>query len=130
MYTPYIPLYQQYLSAHLHTRLHSSFISIVSIVSFVSLFVSFVSPMIINLFQSTYSPFIPGKPLDFPSFGWDNEYGTETVNVAPFEASKNMVSNGDFFRFVKAGACYIPSPLSPLSIVLSPLHTITLYAST
>jgi 5-histidylcysteine sulfoxide synthase/putative 4-mercaptohistidine N1-methyltranferase len=44
-----------------------------------------------------------GKPRDFPSFGWDNEYGTKTMHVRPFETSKFMISNGEFFDFVKSG---------------------------
>ncbi|MEK6747312.1 MAG: 5-histidylcysteine sulfoxide synthase [Pseudomonadota bacterium] len=44
-----------------------------------------------------------GKPHDFPTFGWDNEYGTETRSVRPFSASKQLISNGEFLEFVKAG---------------------------
>lgn len=44
-----------------------------------------------------------GKPLDFPSFGWDNEYGERTIQVAPFRASKFMVTNGEFLEFLKSG---------------------------
>lgn len=44
-----------------------------------------------------------GKPLDHPSFGWDNEYGDRLVEVPDFEASKFMVSNGEFYEFVKSG---------------------------
>ncbi|KAF0693720.1 hypothetical protein As57867_015285, partial [Aphanomyces stellatus] len=42
-----------------------------------------------------------GKPLDFPSYGWDNEYGAKTVSVGPFAASSQLVSNGEFWQFVK-----------------------------
>ncbi|CAM9128118.1 unnamed protein product [Sphacelaria rigidula] len=42
-----------------------------------------------------------GKPRDFPSFGWDNEYGSRTFSVPAFEAGKHMVSNGEFAEFVK-----------------------------
>lgn len=45
-----------------------------------------------------------GKSYDDSVFGWDNEYGTRTVEVAPFRASKFLVSNGEFFEFVKANA--------------------------
>jgi len=44
-----------------------------------------------------------GKPLDFPSYGWDNEYGERTVDVPNFSASKHMITNGEFFDFVKDG---------------------------
>eukprot|EP00055_Hartaetosiga_balthica_P016087 m.99923 g.99923 ORF g.99923 m.99923 type:complete len:856 (-) comp9035_c5_seq1:19-2586(-) len=43
---------------------------------------------------------ILGKPDDFPSFGWDNEYGFKKMSVKPFQVSKFKVSNGDFFEFV------------------------------
>jgi 5-histidylcysteine sulfoxide synthase len=44
-----------------------------------------------------------GKPADFPSFGWDNEYGERNVNVPPFQASAYMVTNGEFYQFVQMG---------------------------
>lgn len=44
-----------------------------------------------------------GKPDNFPSFGWDNEYGIETRKVRRFSASKQLISNGEFHQFVKAG---------------------------
>lgn len=44
-----------------------------------------------------------GKPLDFPSYGWDNEYGDRTVEVPDFMASENMVTNGEFWQFVADG---------------------------
>ena len=44
-----------------------------------------------------------GKPQDFPSYGWDNEYGTRTVSVPNFQASKHMVTNGEFYQFVAEG---------------------------
>lgn len=42
-----------------------------------------------------------GKPYDFPSFGWDNEYGSKQVLVEGIEVSKHMVTNGEFLEFVK-----------------------------
>eukprot|EP00752_Nemacystus_decipiens_P010073 g8977.t1 len=42
-----------------------------------------------------------GKPRDFPSFGWDNEYGSREFSVPAFDASKHMVSNGEYLEFVK-----------------------------
>lgn len=44
-----------------------------------------------------------GKPAEFPSFGWDNEYGNRSYVVPAFEASQFKVSNGEFLEFVKAG---------------------------
>lgn len=44
-----------------------------------------------------------GKPLDFPSYGWDNEYGERTVSVPDFMASEHMVTNGEFWQFVADG---------------------------
>lgn len=44
-----------------------------------------------------------GKPHDFPSFGWDNEYGAETWPVEEFDAARFLVSNGEFHRFVADG---------------------------
>lgn len=44
-----------------------------------------------------------GKPRDWPSFGWDNEYGGEQRHVSAFKASKFLISNGEFYRFVAEG---------------------------
>lgn len=44
-----------------------------------------------------------GKPPAFPSFGWDNEYGTRQMKVPPFKASENMITNGEFWQFVAEG---------------------------
>lgn len=44
-----------------------------------------------------------GKPRDWPSYGWDNEYGSRTMHVRAFEASAGLVSNGEFLEFVKCG---------------------------
>ncbi len=44
-----------------------------------------------------------GKGLDDHGlYGWDNEYGTKTVNVEEFKASKYLVSNGEYMDFVMA----------------------------
>jgi len=39
---------------------------------------------------------------DHGIYGWDNEYGTLEVNVEEFQASKFLVSNGEFMDFVAA----------------------------
>jgi 5-histidylcysteine sulfoxide synthase/putative 4-mercaptohistidine N1-methyltranferase len=44
-----------------------------------------------------------GKPADFPSYGWDNEYGERTQEVPEFYASEHMITNGEFYQFVKDG---------------------------
>ncbi len=44
-----------------------------------------------------------GKPHDWPSYGWDNEYGTRQEQVRRFLASQYLISNGEFYQFVKAG---------------------------
>lgn len=44
-----------------------------------------------------------GKPADFPSFGWDNEYGERNVDVPSFAASEHMITNGEFWEFVNDG---------------------------
>lgn len=44
-----------------------------------------------------------GKPRDFPAFGWDNEYGARSVEVGDFQASKFMITNGEFWQFVNEG---------------------------
>lgn len=57
------------------------------------------------------NPFVPvsggtvtlGKPVDFPTFGWDNEYGERFQKVDAFEVSRNLISNGEFWAFVSSG---------------------------
>jgi 5-histidylcysteine sulfoxide synthase/putative 4-mercaptohistidine N1-methyltranferase len=44
-----------------------------------------------------------GKPFDWPTFGWDNEYGSREATVNPFKISSTMVSNGAFLDFVRDG---------------------------
>lgn len=44
-----------------------------------------------------------GKPRDFPSFGWDNEYGQRTFTVPAFKASKYKITNGEFLEFMQDG---------------------------
>lgn len=44
-----------------------------------------------------------GKPRSFPTFGWDNEYGRLEVDVAPFQVSPDLVTNGEFLEFVREG---------------------------
>lgn len=44
-----------------------------------------------------------GKRDDYPSFGWDNEYGSAKRVVPAFAASNMLTSNGEFYEFVAAG---------------------------
>lgn len=44
-----------------------------------------------------------GKPDDFPSYGWDNEYGEVKRFVPTFEASKYLVTNKEFLQFIQDG---------------------------
>jgi len=43
-----------------------------------------------------------GKPLEHPLYGWDNEYGKYSEQVVDFNASKYLISNGEFLEFVEA----------------------------
>lgn len=45
-----------------------------------------------------------GKPLNEPSFGWDNEYGNRTVQIKDFKFTKHQITNREFFDFVASGA--------------------------
>jgi gamma-glutamyl hercynylcysteine S-oxide synthase len=40
------------------------------------------------------------------AFGWDNEFGSQRVDVPAFEIARCMVSNGEYLRFVAAGGYY------------------------
>jgi len=44
-----------------------------------------------------------GKSRSFPTYGWDNEYGHQKVQVGAFEASECLITNGEYLEFVKAG---------------------------
>ncbi len=44
-----------------------------------------------------------GKSRQDPFYRWDNEYGYLETAVADFNASKYLVSNGEFLEFVQAG---------------------------
>ncbi|RQH45685.1 5-histidylcysteine sulfoxide synthase [Okeania hirsuta] len=46
-----------------------------------------------------------GKPADYPTFGWDIEYGDRQVEVSSFVASKYLITNSEFLEFVKS-SCY------------------------
>jgi 5-histidylcysteine sulfoxide synthase len=42
-----------------------------------------------------------GKPAEIPTFGWDNEYGKREVDVKPFKAGRNLITNREFRTFVE-----------------------------
>lgn len=44
-----------------------------------------------------------GKPESDTTYGWDNEYGVENIDIDGFEASRMLVSNAEFMEFVQAG---------------------------
>ena len=44
-----------------------------------------------------------GKAKDHPLYGWDNEFGQHRFAVDDFAASRYLVSNAEFKRFVDAG---------------------------
>jgi len=46
-----------------------------------------------------------GKPVAYPTFGWDNEYGPSgaTTDIPAFQACKYLITNGEFHEFVQAG---------------------------
>jgi len=55
------------------------------------------------IYVDTKHDIMLGKPPDFPSFGWDNEYGERNISVPPFMASEHMITNGEFWHFVSDG---------------------------
>lgn len=44
-----------------------------------------------------------GKPMDYPLYGWDNEYGNYEEEVSDFAAAKYLTSNGEFLEFIEDG---------------------------
>ena len=44
-----------------------------------------------------------GKDESHNLYGWDNEYGKQSLHVEEFQASKYLVSNAEFMEFVKDG---------------------------
>jgi len=45
-----------------------------------------------------------GKEKNHNLYGWDNEYGKYKEYIEDFQASKYLVSNGEYMEFVKTGA--------------------------
>lgn len=44
-----------------------------------------------------------GKPPADAYYGWDNEYGQHRSAIPAFQASRHLVSNGEFLAFIDAG---------------------------
>jgi 5-histidylcysteine sulfoxide synthase/putative 4-mercaptohistidine N1-methyltranferase len=44
-----------------------------------------------------------GKRPDDHTYGWDNEYGVETVALPAFQAGRRLVTNHEYLAFVRAG---------------------------
>jgi 5-histidylcysteine sulfoxide synthase/putative 4-mercaptohistidine N1-methyltranferase len=49
-----------------------------------------------------------GKTRDSQLYGWDNEYGPHQVELAEFQASRHLVSNGEYLGFIQAGGYQRP----------------------
>lgn len=45
-----------------------------------------------------------GKSIDASSYGWDNEYGTRTKSLNDFEVTPLLITNAEFYEFVKSGS--------------------------
>ncbi|WP_042882198.1 5-histidylcysteine sulfoxide synthase, partial [Aeromonas sp. ZOR0002] len=43
------------------------------------------------------------------TYGWDNEYGERHIELAPFQASRMLVSNAEYLAFVQAGGYEAPA---------------------
>ncbi len=48
-------------------------------------------------------PVVLGKSKEHPLYGWDNEYGHHEFDVWDFSASRYLVSNEEYLRFVEDG---------------------------
>ena len=48
-----------------------------------------------------------------PWYGWDNEYGYQHAHINAFKASKYLVSNAQFLRFVEDGGYHTPDLWEP-----------------
>ncbi len=45
-----------------------------------------------------------GKPRNAPSYGWDNEYGSRTINLKASEVSPFLITHAEYYEFVKSGS--------------------------
>ena len=51
---------------------------------------------------------VMGKPEDHRFYGWDNEYGKYEERVDDFRASKYLISNGEYLKFILDGGYRTP----------------------
>jgi 5-histidylcysteine sulfoxide synthase/putative 4-mercaptohistidine N1-methyltranferase len=59
----------------------------------------------VNSFVKVPASFVTlGKPQDWPTFGWDNEYGSRSLRLSEFEAGRYLASNAEYWQFVVDGA--------------------------
>lgn len=56
-----------------------------------------------ELVQFQSNKVVLGRQMKGREYGWDMEYGRLECELKPFEASKYLCSNGEFYEFVKAG---------------------------
>ncbi|BDX08514.1 5-histidylcysteine sulfoxide synthase [Planctobacterium marinum] len=61
-----------------------------------------------ELRQVSGKSLVLGKTERNDTYGWDNEFGELPVEVEDFEASKYLVSNGEFLHFIEAGGYQTP----------------------
>ncbi|SEK53677.1 5-histidylcysteine sulfoxide synthase/putative 4-mercaptohistidine N1-methyltranferase [Colwellia chukchiensis] len=54
-----------------------------------------------------------GKADTDTTFGWDNEYGQQTIKLEAFSAAKYLVSNQEFLAFVEGGGYQKPEYWCP-----------------
>lgn len=45
-----------------------------------------------------------GKKTDAPTYGWDNEYGSRKIQLTDFEVTPFLITNAEFYEFVKSGS--------------------------
>ena len=57
-----------------------------------------------DLIEIAAGEVVLGKERDAVHYGWDNEYGRHSATISAFQASRMLVSNGEFLAFVEAGA--------------------------
>ena len=49
------------------------------------------------------APITLGKSKSYPSYGWDNEYGSKSITVTPFHAAQGLITNGEYLEFISDG---------------------------
>ena len=56
-----------------------------------------------EMINVTGAKVILGKSENHPFYGWDNEYGKYEEHVEDFQASKYLISNGEYLKFIHDG---------------------------